>query len=130
MFVGVDLIDEEYKMLIQHLNDLTKSIESHHSADKIVKTLDFLIEYTNFHFTAEEKLMSEKNYPGLEHQKMKHDEFKEILDDLVEYFKEDGATHNLADSIDILLINWLTKHICVVDLEFGKFLQDKGIEIT
>ena len=52
------------------------------------------------------------------------------LDDLVEYFKEDGATHKLADSIDTLLINWLVKHICVVDREFGSFLKDKGIEIT
>jgi len=123
--IGIELIDEQHKMLIQHLNDLANSIESHHSTTEIVKTLNFLIEYTNFHFSDEEKQMKENNYPGLEHQKLKHDEFKDTLDDLVEYFKEDGATHNLADSLDNLLINWLIQHICVVDLEFGTFLKEK-----
>ncbi|MCK5851818.1 hemerythrin domain-containing protein, partial [bacterium] len=70
MSIGVELVDEQHKMLIQHLNDLTNAIESHHSVNQIVKTLDFLIEYTNFHFTEEEKHMSETNYPGLEHQKI------------------------------------------------------------
>ena len=130
MSIGVELVDEQHKMLIQHLHDLTNAIESHHSVNQIVKTLDFLIEYTNFHFSEEEKHMSETNYPGLEHQKIKHEEFKTTLNDLVEYFNEDGATHQLADSIDTLLINWLIKHICVVDLEFGTFLKEKGIEIT
>ncbi len=123
--IGVELIDEQHKMLIQHLNDLSKAIESHHSISEIGKTLGFLIDYTDFHFSDEEKQMSESNYPGLEHQKLKHEEFKTTLDDLVEYFKEDGATHTLADSLDNLLINWLIQHICVVDLEFGTFLKEK-----
>jgi len=123
--VGVELIDEQHKQLIKHLNKLASSIESHHSTTEIAKTLDFLVEYTDFHFSEEEKQMEESNYPGYDYQKQKHDEFKAILDDLVDYFKEDGATHSLAESIDNLLVNWLVKHICVLDLEFGNFLKEK-----
>jgi len=126
--IGVNLIDNQHKQLIEHLNNLASSIDSHHSTTEIGKTLDFLVEYTYFHFSAEEKQMRQTNYPGLEHQKKKHEEFKTILNDLVEFFKEDGATHTLAESIDTLLVNWLVKHICVVDLEFGKFLKEKGHE--
>ncbi len=126
--IGNELIDEQHKMLIKHLNDLNIAIEFHNSVTQIGKTLDFLIKYTDFHFSEEEKLMSDNNYPGLEHQKIKHEEFKTTLNDLVEYFNEDGATHKLAESIDTLLVNWLIKHICAVDLELGIFLKDKGVK--
>ena len=56
--VGIELIDGQHKMLIKHLNDLSQSLESGEGPAKIATTLNFLIDYTNFHFTAEEKHMA------------------------------------------------------------------------
>lgn len=53
--VGVELIDEQHKMLIQRLNDMTSAIEESKGPNEIARTLNFLIEYTDFHFSAEEK---------------------------------------------------------------------------
>lgn len=128
--VGVELIDEQHKMLIQHLNKLIKSLEPSQGLTEVANTLSFLIDYTHFHFSEEEKHMAEHNYPGLEQHKKKHDGFKTTLSNLEEEFKEDGATHVLADSINTLLANWLINHICKVDVEFGAFLQDKGIILS
>ena len=128
--VGVELIDEHHKVLIQHLNNLTTAIESQQGPAKIVNTLEFLIDYTNFHFSTEEKSMTENDYPGLEHHLVQHAEFKTALSNLEEDFKEEGATTTLADSIDKLLVNWFIKHIQEVDLRFGAFLKEKGIDIT
>lgn len=124
--VGVDIIDEQHKMLIQKLNDLSRSIEMSQGEVETVKTLGFMVDYTDFHFSAEEKLMAEQNYPGLEHQKEQHAEFKSHLKQLVEDFEEEGATKALATSIDTFLINWLVKHIKGVDLKLGEFLNEKN----
>lgn len=128
--VGVELIDEQHKMWIQHLNNLAKSVESQQGPAKITETLSFLIEYTHFHFSTEEKHMVANNYEEFEQHKMKHDEFKTTLGNLEEDFIEEGSTPELADAINTLLGNWLIKHIREVDVEFGAFLRNNRIIVT
>ena len=127
--VGVGLIDEQHKMLIQHLNNLARSIESRQGPVKIVETLDFLAKYTDFHFSTEEKHMTAHDYQGLGQHKEKHAEFKTTLANLEQDFREEGATSELADSLDTLLVNWLVQHIKGTDIEFGSFLKSKGVTI-
>ncbi len=127
--VGIELIDEQHKSLIKHLSDLNKSLESQQGPAKVAATLNFLIEYTNFHFTAEEKHLAANDYPELKNHKKMHEGFKTTLSNLEEDLEEEGATQALADSIDTLLVGWLFDHIRKVDVAFGKFLIDKGIEI-
>ncbi len=128
--VGVELIDEQHKMLIQRLNDMTSAIEESKGPNEIARTLNFLIEYTDFHFSAEEKHMKANEYPTLEEHMTKHEEFKTTLANLERDYKEDGATPLLADSIDAFLVNWLVKHISEVDVNFGAFLKDRGVTLT
>ncbi|MBT8357687.1 MAG: bacteriohemerythrin [Deltaproteobacteria bacterium] len=129
MSVGIELIDKQHKMLIQHLNNLIKSLEPSQGLTEVANTLSFLIDYTHFHFSEEEKHMAANKYPELEQHKMKHNEFKTTLSNLEEEFKEDGATHVLAKAVNTLLVNWLIKHICRVDVEFGVFLKNNGIAL-
>ena len=44
--VGVDLIDDQHKMLIQRIKDLSESVNSSRGAGQIGKTLGFMIDYT------------------------------------------------------------------------------------
>jgi len=125
--VGIELIDEQHRMLIERMNAVSAATEAHHGVEKIAKTLDFLVEYTEFHFSTEEKHMAAHGYPGLPEHHTKHEELKDILRDLEQDFKEEGATYTLADSINTLLGNWLVKHIKAVDVPFGAFLKEKGI---
>ncbi|THB79557.1 MAG: hemerythrin [Desulfobacteraceae bacterium] len=127
--VGVGLIDEQHKMLIKRLNDLKLSLTEQQGPAQIASTMNFLVEYTDFHFSTEEKHMEANEYPTFEAHKKMHDGFKQTLSGLEEDFEEEGATQGLADSIDTLLVNWLINHIQKVDVEFGKFLMSKGIEL-
>ena len=124
--VGIDEIDEQHKTLLKRLNDLSKAIGMNQGEMEIVKTLDFMSDYTDHHFSAEENHMAEVGYPGLGHQQEQHEEFKGLLKQLEQDFREDGATKELADSIDTFLANWLLKHIKEVDHKFGRFLQQQG----
>lgn len=127
--IGVETIDEQHKMLVKHLNDFAEAVAAHQGPSAIISTLGFLIEYTNFHFAEEEKHMTWTKYPGLQQQLTEHEAFKKTLANVEADFKEDGATYDIANDIDALLVNWLLKHIRGVDLEFGKFLSEKGISI-
>ena len=120
--IGIKLIDEQHKMLIQRLSDLSGAIEMSRGEVETAKTLDFMVDYTDFHFSAEEKHMTE--------QKQQHAEFKGHLKQLVEDFEEEGPTKALGTSINVFLLNWLIKHIKGVDLKFGEFLNEKGFELT
>jgi len=128
--IGVDLIDEQHKALIQRLNDVHKAADVQQGPMEITRTLGFLEEYTEYHFSEEEKHMQENNYPGLEIQQQEHQKFKDLLKKFGEEFKEEGATVNLAEDIKNLLANWLIKHISGIDKEFGSFLKEKNIEIS
>jgi hemerythrin-like metal-binding protein len=125
--VGIDLIDQQHQMLIERINDVSAAVEAHHGVERIAKTLDFLVEYTDFHFSTEEKHMTAHSYPGLEAHHAKHKELKDTLRDLEQDFREEGATYALAESLNTLLGNWLIKHIKAVDVPFGTFLKERGI---
>lgn len=126
--VGIDLIDEQHKMLIQRIKDLSEAVEQARGLEKILKTLDFMIDYTEFHFSTEERHMKKLEYPGFIPHKQQHEEFISTLDRLVEDFEQDGATEALSTSTNTFLINWLVKHIKSIDKNFGKFLQEKGFK--
>ena len=127
--IGVKLIDDQHSMLIERLNDMTHAIESNQGPKEVARTLQFLIEYTDFHFKTEEKHMKETNFSGLKGQVNAHDEFKKTLANLEGDFTEEGATESLAGAIDTLLVNWLKDHILGKDLEFGTYLQENNIVI-
>ena len=127
--VGIDLIDQQHQMLIERINDVSAAVEAHHGIEKIAKTLDFLVEYTRFHFSTEEQHMRTHGYPGLEEHHTRHEELKSTLADMERDFREEGATYGLADSLNTLLGNWLIRHIKGVDLPFGIFLKEKGIAL-
>lgn len=126
--IGVDLIDGQHKMLIQRLSEVSEAIQMNQGEGAIAKTLDFLIGYTDFHFSTEEKQMTEQNYPGLDLQKQQHEEFRKSLKQLVEDFEYEGATQSLAYHIKDFLFNWLIRHIKDVDHKFGEFLNKKSID--
>jgi hemerythrin len=125
--VGVDLIDDQHKMLLKHLAELSEAVASHHGSSEIAGTLDFLVDYTDFHFSTEEKHMKANGYPKFEQHLAMHNEFKKTLANLGEDFQEEGATPSLAEAINTLLINWFLKHIEAVDQELGAFFNDKGV---
>ena len=126
--VAIDLVDEQHKMLIERLNDLSSAVEMTKGISEILNTLGFLIDYTDFHFSTEERYMRKYDYPGFETHLKQHEIFKTSLNNLVSDFEEEGATEPLSASINTLLVNWLINHIKVIDIQFGNFLRENGLE--
>ena len=82
LYTGNELIDNEHKELIARVNKLVESCEKGTEKTTAVKTLDFLMDYTEFHFSDEEKLQQEVGYDKLDQHKGQHDAFKKAVEEL------------------------------------------------
>ena len=122
--IGIDLIDDQHKTWIEHYNRAVEAINAQHEVAQISRSLEFLSDYTETHFSTEEQAMVESAYPGLDEHKAKHKALRTILTDMTEEFIEDGATDRLAQSVETLLGNWLIKHIKEVDMRFASFSRE------
>lgn len=128
--VGVDLIDDQHQEWIKRLSDVATALQSGHGFGRIAETLDFLVEYTQFHFGTEEQCMASHGYPELEAHAKKHHELLATLKDVEQEFDEEGITPALPGAINTLLTNWLVRHIREVDQRFGEFLKERGIAVA
>jgi hemerythrin-like metal-binding protein len=128
--VGITPIDTQHKQWIEYFNNTSEAIASQKNRTQITGTLGFLVNYTETHFSTEEKFMASNNYPGFQAHKAIHDELRSTLASLVRDYEEEGITANLSKSIDTFLGNWLIQHIQEVDMQFGAFIKDKNIVLS
>jgi hemerythrin len=128
--IGIELIDNQHKQWIEYYNKTREAIASQQSREQISKTLGFLIDYTEIHFSTEEKYMTANRYASLQEHMAKHDELRSTLTNLVKDFEDEGITQNLTDAIDTFLGNWLIQHIQEVDTRFGAFVREKKITLS
>lgn len=125
--VGVDLIDEQHKSLIQRLNDMSEAVAQRQGEFETTRTLRFLIEYADFHFSCEEGHMEATGFPGLGQQQREHARFRTTLANLKQDYEEEGSTKGLAKALDTFLGTWLARHIQGIDRQFAGFLAEKGL---
>ncbi|MCB6414854.1 bacteriohemerythrin [Dorea acetigenes] len=126
---GNEMIDSQHKELIQKINDLLDSCEK--SSDKVVaiKTLDFLSDYTEYHFNAEEQLQKDIEYPGYDKHKAQHEEFKKTVEELHEMLvEEEGPSPAFVAKVQENVINWLYTHIQGFDRSVAeyKFMRENN----
>ncbi|MGN0407743.1 MAG: bacteriohemerythrin [Bacteroides sp.] len=124
LITGNDTIDEQHKELIKKISDLVTSCENGDGKVKAIKMLDYLEEYTNFHFSAEEELQKKANYPDYDKHHAKHEEFKQTIKELFDYLDElEGPTKDFADKVQVQVVDWLFKHIKSADRSVAEYIH-------
>lgn len=122
LVTGNDMIDSQHKELIDKINKLLESCES--GKDKLVaiKTLDYLADYTDFHFSAEEKLQEEIEYPGIEEHKKEHEKLRTVVKELYEMLEEEeGPSNAFVEQVNKNVIEWLYRHIKGFDRSVAEY---------
>ncbi len=124
--VGIDSIDQQHKKLLHLINQLQTAVDFSTGEQFERDALDELVDYTKTHFTYEEGLMSDNDYPDFEAHKMQHEKmFNKVHEVLAEYEEnQDTAMSNAAE----YLKDWLIKHINGTDKEYSSYLIGKGVK--
>ena len=123
---GHEKIDNQHRELIQRINNLLVACTHGKGKDEVGNLLKFMGAYVRFHFSEEEALQKECNYPEFREHKAEHDEFISRLRDLEEMFFNSGATLTLVIQTNQSMMNWLRNHIGKTDKKVATFLQGFG----
>ncbi len=124
LYTGNELIDSEHKELISRVNKLVESCEQGTEKMTAIKTLDFLMDYTEYHFTDEEKLQKEVGYDQLDAHHAKHEEFKQSVSELREMLEEEeGPSEAFVSAVNKNITDWLVNHIQKWDKAIADFIK-------
>lgn len=120
--IGVPLIDKEHKQLCDQIDMLFAACSQGKGRSEILKTLDFLVEYTVNHFKHEEDLQRRSKYPKCKEHKAIHDDFVKQVAAMKQEIEQQGATITSVSKVNNLVSGWLLNHIQKVDKELADYV--------
>ena len=120
LITGNEMIDSQHKELIGKINDLLAACETDKGTEEVIKTIDYLKKYTEFHFGQEEIFQEEISYPGIKEHKQKHEEFKGTVNTLEEMAQK-GVSEEFIGLVQKQVIDWLYYHIKTFDRSVAEY---------
>lgn len=111
--IGDTKIDAQHEELFHRIEDLLMMAHSgnlQENLEQCEKMLDYLLEYTVFHFNSEEALQNQKNYVNYEQHKKIHRDFRNTVVSYRQNIREDFSAASLKRFLGTLL-TWLTIHV-------------------
>ncbi|MCK5880466.1 MAG: hemerythrin family protein [Sinobacterium sp.] len=113
-------IDDQHQVLFDYVNEFDDALQAKKPSDVLLPILDKVIKYTSFHFSEEEKIMEQHNYPDISKHKLLH---KELVRRVLEA-RECLASNqtNAAQDAQSFLTFWLKSHIKGVDTKYMPYL--------
>jgi len=123
--VNVREIDAHHKKLVEKINLLHQSLLDNKGSEAQKSIVAGMVEYAEFHFTAEEKLMLRHNFPDYQRHKAEHGKFTEMALDLRKRIDNSGFVLTL--EILSFLKSWLQDHILVSDKKYSRHFNLNGV---
>lgn len=128
MSVGCKTLDDDHKILIQALNDFIDAIDNDEGVFVTDGIFAVLVDYTNYHFKREEKIMEICGYADIVNHKKTHEALKEqLMDSRTRYMLNPNA--ELEDEVRNFLTNWLQDHILVKDMTYTLDIEKCGKDV-
>ncbi|MDR0452273.1 MAG: bacteriohemerythrin [Treponema sp.] len=122
--VGIALIDDQHKELVRLTNELYLGCRAgdDESKDFFLKAVRSVLDYTKFHFSAEEKLMGTIKYPKYAEHKKEHEDFvREMVNDVKSF--QDGKKF-VPNNFVRYLKDWVLSHIAISDILYARYIYD------
>jgi len=121
--VGDAKADEQHKQLFEILNKLVHACNNGNDPENLAETLAFLTDNTITHFNDEEALQLRYNYPGYAAHRRMHEDFKDIVSDIVFRYRENGSSAQLCGEVNRVIVRWLIGHIRGEDRRLSRYIQ-------
>lgn len=119
--VGLDMIDEHHRQLLDLTALTVEALKHERGATQLKAVAQQLIDYTDFHFAAEEALFFDRGYSEAEMHRAKHEQLKQQLSEIVPRLDEVVEPAG-RDEITAFLKRWVVAHILLEDRKYAAFL--------
>ncbi len=115
--IGVPEMDKQHKRWIEIINNFYDNLERTNVDNKLKEMINEVLDYTHYHFSEEEKLMTSIGYSELAGQKKMHDTITSRMND----YKKKIDNNEMLMSITVTndLKDWLKNHIMVEDKKYA-----------
>ncbi|MDD4929138.1 MAG: bacteriohemerythrin [Gallionella sp.] len=116
---GIEVIDKQHQRIVKYINELDDARSSGRKMEELGRIIDEMVEYTLSHFSFEESMIEEAQYPFIKAHKRVHETFT---------IKVSGLQHRFAQGEDVseelhkMLFSWLYNHIKRDDADYVEFV--------
>lgn len=124
--VAVQSLDSQHKQLFAIINELHEAMLSGQAQSLTGTLLQKLVDYTKTHFSAEEGMLQNAQYPSLAAHRVKHQNLIRQIQDFTRRHERGEVTVNL--HLLNFLRDWLVNHIHKEDKEYGPWLNEHGVK--
>jgi len=122
--LGVPEIDDQHKNWLGIMNKMYDSFIKKESQESILEIIKEMREYTDYHFSTEEKYFSEFGYDNSEAHKKIHQNFIDKIHFLESDFKSNPGA--LTFKVMNVLQQWLMDHIMKADKEYIPLFKNRN----
>jgi diguanylate cyclase (GGDEF)-like protein/hemerythrin-like metal-binding protein len=112
-------IDEQHHQLVDLANQLNTAINSGYTLTIIKRQFEELVLFTRFHFSTEERLMEQYDYPRQDEHKHAHTRLLEELAHIKLRLQQEGGELIALQTLK----DWLLAHIENMDKPLGDYLK-------
>lgn len=120
--VDVELLDGQHQLLFKIINRFYDAWERNETTETLSKLFHEVLDYTHMHFTIEEVLMKQGEYPDLDNHKAAHQRLVEQASKLYDDIQRGGA--DAGKNAVAFLKDWLEKHIRGTDKAYSPYIGD------
>jgi hemerythrin len=107
------------------ISNLLEACNARKGNEEVLNTIEYLGDYVIFHFSEEEKLQRDNNYPEYKNHKAAHEKFIKDYENLKVRMEEEGISVNFIITVNKVVVDWLIKHIGSADKALGAYLKSK-----
>ena len=129
--IGIEKIDQQHQAFFEQRDKFvtacTELLEKEGDSEKTREEIDelfyFLTDYFKTHFSDEEELLQEKEYPYYEQHKKRHQKFIEEVQEIkYDFLQNEEIDIELVHKLKDKLTDWFVNHIAKEDKEIVKHL--------
>jgi hemerythrin len=126
-FSSVDIraMDDQHGILMDTLNELRLTVLRGYHREEVNQLLKQLVDFTRMHFSSEEQLLEQFDYPGLADHRAEHQRLLLQIQESANKLRHSESMH--MRPLLGFLCDCYQEHMEGADKEYGPWLNERGV---
>jgi hemerythrin len=124
---GSPVLDRQHRLLIDNINLLGDQLRNPNRTKEelefAIHLVDYLEEYANIHFKAEERCMESYRCPVQTQNLQEHERFREFIRAYKSRCEAEGFRVELLSNLHAAIRRWIEEHILKIDTQLRRCIS-------
>ncbi|MBN1533201.1 MAG: hemerythrin family protein [Spirochaetes bacterium] len=119
---GIEIVDRQHREMFARIDHLAVALYEGKGRTELEMLVIFLEDYVHEHFSEEERLMLEHNYPGYSDHRAMHANFIRMFEKIKREINVKGSDRYLALQVEREVRGWWLDHVMNTDRDYIPFV--------